>query len=313
MTLPAFLHQAPPSVAVDIAPERVAVSRVERRAGSATLQSYAVEALPPGAVSGALGAPNMADVSAVAAAVTRGLDQAGARVRRVALVVPDSVARVSLVRFESVPAKPGDLDELVRWQVKKTTPFPLDEAVVAYTPGLSSPGAHEFVVSVARRDVIEQFERACELAGAHAGIVDLATFNVVNAAIAASTERSGDWLLVHATPSYVSLAVVRDGHLISYRTRGDEAEGSVADLVHQTAMYYEDRLQGRRFARALLCGASSIAGAEVLRHELSERLGLTVGTVDPFLGAPTAASPGPMLGDALAPGIGLLLRELAVA
>ena len=30
MTLPAFLQQAPPTVAVDLAPERVAVVRVER-------------------------------------------------------------------------------------------------------------------------------------------------------------------------------------------------------------------------------------------------------------------------------------------
>lgn len=314
MTLPGFLHQAPPSVAIDIAPERVAVSRVERRGASATLQAYAVEALPAGAVTGALAAPNMADVALVATAIGRALDQAGARIKRVALVVPDSVARVNLVRFESVPAKPGDLDELVRWQVKKTTPFPLDDAVVAYTPGLTTAGAHEFIVSVARRDVIEQYERACELAGAHAGIVDLATFNVVNAVLASANERGGDWLLVHAAPTYVSLAVLREGQLIFYRTRSDDAEGSVADLVHQTAMYYEDRLQGRRFARVLLAGASSVAGADLLRRELSERLGLDVQPVDPFQSAPAVTgTPAPQLGDALAPGIGILLREMAVA
>lgn len=314
MTRLGFLQQAPPSVAVDIAPERVAVSRVERRGASAALLAYAVEALPAGAVTGALGAPNMADTGVVAAAISRAMDQAGARAKRVALVVPDTIARVSLVRFESVPAKPGDLDELVRWQVKKTTPFPLDEAVIAYTPGLSAIGAHEFIVSVARRDVVDQYERACELAGAHAGIVDLATFNVVNAVLASADERGGDWLLVHAAPTYVSLAVLRDGHLIFYRTRGDEAEGPVTDLVHQTAMYYEDRLQGRRFARVLLSGASSVAGADVLRRELSERLGLDVLPVDPFRSAPSASgTPAPQLGDTLAPGIGILLREMAGA
>ena len=316
MSLPSFLQQAPPTVAVEVSPERVAVVRVERRGAAASIAAHGVEALPPGAVSGALGAPNMTDPQSVAAAIQRALATAGARTSRVALVVPDSIARVSLVRFESLPPKAADLDELVRWQVKKTTPFPFDEAVVAYTAGAHSPGSHEFVVSVARRDVVTQYERACELAGVHAGLVDLATFNVINAVLASARGQvAGDWLLVHATPSYVSLAVLRDGQPIFYRTRGEDAEGSLADLVHQTAMYYEDRLQGRQFARVLLSGGSTAAGADQLRRELAERLALDVLAVDPFHAASPEARLGtsPSLADALAPGIGILLREGARA
>lgn len=315
MSLPAFLKQAPPTVAVDLAPDRVAVVRVERRAGTAAVAAYGVEPLPPGAVTGALSTPNMPDVATVSAAIGRALTAAGARPTRVSLVVPDTVARVSLLRFESVPAKVADFEELIRWQVKKTTPFPLDDAVIGYTPGLSAPGAFEFVVTVARRDVIQQYERACELAGAHAGVVDLATFNVVNAVLAPAGMVTGDWLLVHAAPSYVSLAVLRGGHLIFYRTRGEDSEGSVADLVHQTAMYYEDRLQGQRFGRVLLSGGSTVAGADQLRRELSDRLGLDVVAVDPFHVASPAARLGasPSLADALAPGIGILLREGATS
>ncbi len=109
--------------------------------------------------------------------------------------------------------------------------------------------------------------------------------------------------------------MLRDGHLIFYRTRGDEAEGSVADLVHQTAMYYEDRLRGQRFGRVLLSGGSSVAGADGLRRELSDRLGLEVIAVDPFHAASAAARLGasPSLADALAPAIGILLREKAAS
>ncbi len=122
--------------------------------------------------------------------------------------------------------------------------------------------------------------------------------------------RAGDWLLVHAAASYVSLAVLRDGHLIFYRTRGEESEGSIADLVHQTAMYYEDRLNGRRFDRVLLAGGSTGAGADDLRRELSERLGLDVVAVDPFQAAPPAfGRPSPAMADLLAAGVGLLVRE----
>jgi len=115
---------------------------------------------------------------------------------------------------------------------------------------------------------------------------------------------------VHAAASYVSLAVLRDGHVIFYRTRGEESEGSIADLVHQTAMYYEDRLKGQRFERVLLAGGSTAAGADHLRHELSDRLGLDVAAVDPFQAAPAEVGrPSPAMADLLAAGVGLLLRE----
>lgn len=310
MTLPAFLQQAPPAVAVDIAPGRVAVARIERRPAGPVLAAHAVEALPDGAITGALAGPNMADVAVVAAAVERACSNAGGHRGRVCLVVPDSIARVSIVRFESVPARAADLEELIRWQVKKTTPFPLDDAVVAFTPGAAVGGGQEFVVTVARRDVVEQYESACASAGCHAGVVDLATFNVTNAVLAADQSAQGDWLLVHAAASYVSLAVLRDGHVIFYRTRGEESEGSIADLVHQTAMYYEDRLKGQRFQRVLLAGGSTAAGADHLRHELSDRLGLDVAAVDPFQAAPAEVGrPSPAMADLLAAGVGLLLRE----
>lgn len=315
MTLPAFLQQAPPVVAVDLAPDRVAVVRVERKRSAAAIVAHGVEMLPAGAITGALGTLNMPDVAFVAAAIQRALATAGTKATRVSLVLPDTIARVSLLRFETVPAKAADLEELVRWQVKKTTPFPLEEAVVSFTPGLSTSAGHEFVVTVARRDVVQQYEQACALAGAHAGVVDLATFNVVNAVLASTGTTVGDWLLVHAAPSYVSLAVLRSGQLIFYRTRGDEAEGTLADLVHQTAMYHEDRLQGERFTRVLLCGGSTVPGVDHLRRELSDRLGLDVQAVDPFRGAAPSARVGAStsLADALAPAIGILLREGAQA
>ena len=46
-------------------------------------------------------------------------------------------------------------------------------------------GGREYVVTVARRDIIESYERACEAAGAYPGIVDLATVNLINAVLGA--------------------------------------------------------------------------------------------------------------------------------
>ncbi|MDP1572293.1 MAG: pilus assembly protein PilM [Vicinamibacterales bacterium] len=312
MKLPAFLRTPPPDVALEIGAGRITAARLQFT-GRPTVAAHAVEPLPEGAVVPGLAGPNMPDVGVVGAAARRVLERVAPRARRVALVVPDTVARVSLVRFETVPAKAADLDALVRWQVKKTTPFALDLALVRYTPGQALPdGGREFVVVVVREDVIRQYEQACAMAGAEAGLVDLASFNFINAVEAGRERAEGDWLLVHVAPGYATLAVVRDRVPIFFRNRTEEGEGSLADLVHQTAMYYEDRLSGGGFARVLLAGAGGRdGGGEALRRELSTRLGQPVELADPRAAAGLAdrIDAAPELLDALAPLVGILCRE----
>ena len=63
------------------------------------------------------------------------------RLRRAALVVPDAVARVSILRFETLPARAEDLAELVKWQIRRTVPFRLEEAQLASAPLAPLDGA----------------------------------------------------------------------------------------------------------------------------------------------------------------------------
>jgi Tfp pilus assembly PilM family ATPase len=258
------------------------------------------------------------------AALGRVLDQVG-RPRRVGLVLPDLVAKVSLVRFEQVPVRASDLDQLVRWQVRKTAPFPIEEAQVSFVPGVTvGPGSdagaggagQEFVVTLARRATIEDYEGLCADAGAHAGLVDLATFNVINAVLAGTPAvASLDWLLVNVAPDDASIAILRGPHLIFFRNRAADTEGTLEDLVHQAAMYYEDRLSGEGLTRAFLtgvagAGAHHAADIEQLRRRLQERLKAPIETVDPRAAASLTdrISAAPALLDALTPLVGLLLR-----
>src|SRR5580765_7352635 len=275
-----------PSVAVELAADHVSAAGVETRAGVPVVGVHASEPLPAGALVPSLTSPNVLNRSVVMTALQRVLERTG-NPRRIGLVVPDLVAKVSLVRFEQVPARSADLDQLVRWQVRKAAPFPIEDAQVSYQPGFRAPDGQEFIVSLARRSIVEDYETLCGDAGAHAGIVDLATFNVINAALAAAPPASSDsdWLLVHVAADYASIAILRGRHLIFFRNRGTEGEGTLADVVHQTSMYYEDRLQGAGFARAFLTGAAGAnarqnADAEELRRSLQDRLQRPIEAVD---------------------------------
>lgn len=306
---------SPPSTAVEIAGHRVSAVTVDSRGGGYAVTAHAVEPLAEGVLVPSLTAANVRDRASVLAALTSVLDRVG-RPRRVGLVVPDPVAKVSLVKFQQVPARVHDLGQLIRWQVRKTAPFPIEEAQVSHVPGARVTDGQEFIVSLARRDVVGEYESLCAAAGAHAGLVDLSTFNVVNAVLAGSGAPAGDWLLVNVAPDWASMAILRGVDVMFFRSRGADGEGTLAELVHQTAMYYEDRLNGTGFGRVLLCGASSIsvqqaADVELLGRSLEERLGTKVDGVDPrkAVALTDRVDASPALLDALAPLVGLLMRD----
>lgn len=311
----AVRESAAPAAAVEIAAGRVAAASLEWRGTQAVVAAHASEPLPDGALVPSLTAANLHDRPAVAGALGRVLEKIG-KPRRIGLVLPDTVGRVSLVRFAQVPSKSQELDQLVRWQLRKTAPFPIEDAQVSHVQGLRAEDGQEFLVTLARREVIQEYENLCAEAGAHAGLVDLCTINVVNAVLGGSGSPSTDWLLVNIAAGYTSVAVMRGPHVIFFRNRAADTDGTLADLVHQTAMYYEDRLNGAGFARVMLAGAS-VAEADApgdidqIRRGLEERLRTPVETVDPRAAATltdriTAA---PALLDALTPLVGMLLRD----
>ena len=288
--LATWLASSPPDAAIEIAPERVSAATMASRGTSLNVQSHATEALPAGAVVASLSAHNIVDPAAVTTAVRTVLGRLDGRVSRAALIIPDVSAKVSLVRFDQIPARRDDLDQLVRWQVRKSAPFPIDDACVSYTKGASGPdGGGEFVVVVARRDIIEEYERVCAGAGVYAGLVDLATFSALNSVLASPTPPPGDWLAVHMRPGYTSIAIVRGEDVIFFRNRPEGEDQSLTDLVHQTAMYYQDRLAGQGFSRVLLGGSGRAPGAvDTVQRELEDRLGTRVEAMGPEVLTPLA-------------------------
>jgi len=312
--LPSFFTSPPPSVGVEIASDRVTAVSLTRQAANWIVAAHATERIAPGIVTPALNAMNVHDAQALAAAVRSAFDKLGSRPRRIALVIPDPAAKLSLLRFEKVPAA-SDLDQLIRWQMRKAAPFKPEEAQISWVPAARLPeGGREYLVTLARIDIVESYMRACSDAGAEAGVVDLASLNLINAALAAGVEASAaDTLLVHVAPDYATLAIVRNRDLIFFRTRQLDGEADLADLVHQTAMYHEDRLNGARFSRVVLSGASARGAdaGERLRKTLEERMGVRVEPLD-FRSAAAMRDrigAGLDLLDTLAPAVGVVLRE----
>jgi Tfp pilus assembly PilM family ATPase len=312
MNLLSLLRTPPPDVAIEITPRHVVAVAIDGdRPGRFRMTGYTIASLPPGAVTPALNAANISRPADVAQAITRAWGALGRKPKRVALVVPDGVAKVSFIRFATVPGRGSDLDDLIRFQVRKAAPFRIEDAQISSSPGVSAPDGQEYVVVQARRDIVAEYEQVCAAAGAYAGTISLATFSVVNAVLGSGSAPSGDWLLIHVDADAATLAIMRGEHMVFFRHRGADGEGHLAELVHQTAMYYQDRLGGLGFARALVAGALPDDEQGLMKRAFETRLGVPVEHIDPTRTVPLADRIGPSsdLVDALTPALGLALAQ----
>jgi Tfp pilus assembly PilM family ATPase len=304
-----------PTASIEIAADRVTGITLRRGPGR-QITAVVTEHLPDGALTPSANATNMTDRSVVGAAVGRVMKQLPGPPRRVALVVPDNAAKVSLMTFEELPARPSDLDQLVRWQARKTAPFRIEDAQVTYSPGLKTEsGGRELIVSLMRRDIVEEYEAVCTNAGGQVGVVDLASISLVNAVLSDATA-DADWLMVHVAHGYSTIVIVRHGHVILFRNRPSESDANLSDLVHQTTMYYEDRLQGNGFGRVFLVMSASDTEAEyaaLVRGSLETRLETVVEAIDVGLSGPTGGETAGAPRDLMAAPLGILLRERQAA
>ena len=301
MKLPSILRSPPPLVAIEIAASRVTAVAVSGRGAGVKLDAWAVEPLPEGAVVPSLTAPNVVRPADAERAVRAALGRLGQRPKRVALALPDAAAKVTLVRFKEVPARAADLEELVKFQIRKAAPFRVEDSQVSFAAGDRSAEGQEFVVVQARRDIVAEYEQVCQGAGATAGVVDLATFGLAQCALRTAAGLTGDWLLIHGSADGATIAIYRGRNPVFFRRRSADGDGHLGELVHQTAMYYQDRLGGLGFSRVLAGGTapSALGGADWTA--IQARLGVRAELVSPGAGAAVDLG----LADAIPPAFGL--------
>jgi Tfp pilus assembly PilM family ATPase len=213
-----------------------------------------------------------------------------------------------LLPLDTVPSRAAELDQVLRWQLRKSTPYAIEDAQISHVVASAKAGRTTMAAVVARRDVIAEYEAIPAALGVHAGVVDLASLNVMNAVVAAGAASPADWLLVHLAAEATTVAILQGADLLFYRHRSAVDEEPLGALVHQTAMYHEDRLGGSRFAAILVSGGGE-AGASA-RAGIADRLGVDARVVD-IRSAANLDVPDPPLDllDALAAPVGLLVRE----
>ncbi len=163
--LDAMPHAA---LAVELAPDRVAAARWSR-AGS--LDGYAVESLPVGALVPSAVEANIVNSAAVKAAVGNACDRLRSRDEDVAMILPDTVIRVFVQHFEEFPRSAEEAVPMLRWKLKKSVPFEADETLISYMRQAPREAGVDVVTALARLRIIREYESLVEAIGLRPGVV----------------------------------------------------------------------------------------------------------------------------------------------
>jgi type IV pilus assembly protein PilM len=231
-----------PRLACEIMPEGVVAGR------QAEVPVMAFVPLSEGMVKPGLSAPNFADPALVATAVKKALDELDSREKPLTLVVPDATVRVLMMDFDSLPSKLTEALPLVRFRLRKLTPFDVDDAAISYQVMSQQAGQTRVLVTVMPAAVRAEYEGAVRDAGYEPGVILSST--LASLAVLGGGSQTGDEpaLVVNRNGLSVTTAITRGNELLLYRTlelpQNDEA-GEYEELVQTVSVataYFEDAL-----------------------------------------------------------------------
>jgi type IV pilus assembly protein PilM len=175
------------------------------------VDGFAVETLPAGGVVPSPVELNVTNSAAVQETLSRVLARVGGG-PEMALLVPDHVVRVFLLHFDTFPRSAEEAVPLLRWRLKKSVPFDVEDTVVSYHLQPARGEGVDVLAGVARQRIIRQYEELVEAAGCAPGVVMSSTL-----ATLPLLEGPRTTLLARIVDSTLTTVIARDEWLCVYR------------------------------------------------------------------------------------------------
>jgi len=188
----------------------------------------------------------------------------------IAVVVPDDAARIAFITAETLPKTLEEQQTFLRWKLKKSVPFDVDTAQIAFRVLRSKKQTgHDIVVALSPRNIIEGYEALMEEFGIQAGFVVPSTLAVLSLL----DPPEGDTLFVKIAPDCVTTTVFQNKQMTFYRRI---AEMGLYESVYPTVLYYQDKLGGTAFNQMVVCGINHPDSSELV-----EKMGIPAYALEP--------------------------------
>ena len=286
------LRPSYPEIALEMDSREMVLVRLKRKSrGKPTLEAHEVRPMPEPKEPLSMFRPALAPTSEISAVIRDMLTRTGTKPGKISLVIPDNVAKISLINLPERPPTRKKLEEILPFKLRRSVPFRMDDAVISYQVFPAEGKAVNVLVALMHRLVVEQFEAAARAAGARPGLVDLCTPNLLNLCRKELNEINGkghDAALLNCAGSYFSLVIIRGGQIVFFRSKslhgggtegaegpdGNGTAGLARELNHSLA-YYQQKLSGEGIHTLMV---RTTAGCEGILPSLE---GLGFGAIHP--------------------------------
>ncbi len=212
--IPKSSYEVRPRLAVEIRPEGVYAARANDATGA--IAQVARAEFAPGTLVPSLRLGNIGDRGEVVNALRHVLTtlQTG-KLRDVTVIVPDLAVRVLLLDFDVLPSSVEEALQVVRFRLAKLLPFSPDAAQVSYQVMGQRARQLQVLAVAIPYEVLFEYESVVREAGFEPGAVLPSTLAVASAIDDTAQVAS---LLVNASESSLTTAILRRGELLLHRT-----------------------------------------------------------------------------------------------
>ena len=232
-----------PPAAVEISPEGVLAAAAP---GPGQPPVYAFEPLPAGALVPGIGEPNLRAPEAISNAIRSVLSQVSPRTRAVTLVLPDTVVRVFMLDFDTLPSKPLEAFPVLRFRLRKMVPFEVEHAGLSYQVLNESKTECKVLAAILPGPILAEYEAAVRAAGYEPGAVLSSGLAALEAIESISSMEAV--LMANLSAVALTTSITNGKDLLLYRTLDLPEEPSlrleeVRRGIAVAAAYFEDKLQ----------------------------------------------------------------------
>jgi type IV pilus assembly protein PilM len=305
------------NVGIEINSDSIRLAAIGVDNNRISVQHLDAEALSPGAVEITPFKPNINSIETVAEALKRVWGRNRFKNSKVCLLVQDRAALTFNVTLEHAAGSSAECLDLIRFKLKKSVPFRIEDAQISYFNVLGQPDHTDtnLWVTVISHPVLQQYEEIIQSSiDSECGLVDLNTFNLMNLADARIREdglSDADLLYVNLNHDYISIAITQKSNLMFYRSRALTKEDGILEEalqeIHPATMFYVDKLGGAELARVFLY---AVDDAQALHSSVQDRVGLSaeILSIDAFTVNRFDPTNAPMI-QSFAPLVGLIISR----
>lgn len=144
------------------------------------------------------------------------------RPKRAALVMPTGWFRSHLLSFDRLPNSKREVEEVVRWRLKKVLPVRPNEVRLAVVPGEAGATEQKVLCLVGIEKAITALEDVFTSRGMHLGQITASLFALANGSLTSDT---GVNLVVQLEESFLSFLLLQEGSPRLVRMKPLPSEG----------------------------------------------------------------------------------------